>query len=311
MRRDEMSRRFFVKGIGMMAASTLFGCRTGGDEKPLVRFGLVTDCHYADIPLAHRPMPIGDASYRESCAKLAEAVAVFNRERPDFAIELGDFKDQGRDKAETLSFLERIEGVFAGFAGPRYHVLGNHDMDLLTKEDFFSRVENGGAKPVSGHYSFAVNGVKVIVLDGCYNAKNESYAPGNWIWHDARVPPFETEWFASELESAPGKVVVCVHQRVDPAADGQHLMRNAAEIRALMERSGKVCAVFSGHQHSGGCTVENGILYYSLRALVLNEGAEENSYALAEVYASGGVRVIGYRKARTRSDFRVPSGELV
>ena len=85
-----MTRRVFVEGFGSVVATTVFGCVPKG-EAPLVRFGLVTDCHYAEIPLAHRPMPVGDASYRESVAKLAEAIAVFNREKVDFEIELGDF----------------------------------------------------------------------------------------------------------------------------------------------------------------------------------------------------------------------------
>lgn len=293
-----VDRRFFVKGVGMVVASTVFGCRLEG-EKPLVRLGLVTDCHYADIPLAHRPMPIGDASYRDSIMKLEEAVAVFNGECVDFEIELGDFKDLGPTKADTVGYLDAIERVFAGFRGPRYHVLGNHDFDALTKDEFLLHVENTGVERGRTYYSFDRGGVQFIVLDGCYNAKNEPYAPGNWTWSDARVPPEEMAWLEAELGRGQGDVVVFVHQRVDPDADPLHLMKNAAELRTAFERSGRVRAVFTGHQHSGGMSVVNGILYYSLRGLVLNAGAEENSYAVAEVYPSGRVLVTGYRKAQS------------
>ena len=282
----------------MVAASAVFGCRPKG-ERPLVRIGLVTDCHYADIPLAHRPMPIGDASYRDSVMKLEEAVAVFNREGVDFEIELGDFKDLGPTKADTVGYLDRIERAFAGFRGPRYHVLGNHDFDALTKEEFLLRVENTGVERGRTYYSFGRNGVKFIVLDGCYNAANEPYAPGNWSWDDARVPPEEMAWLEGELAQGRGDVVVFVHQRIDPGAEPRHLMKNAGELRAAFERSGRVRAVFTGHQHSGGISVVNGVLYYSLRGLVLNAGAEENSYAVADVYPSGKVVVTGYRKAQS------------
>ena len=293
-----MTRRFFLEGVGSLSAVAVFGCVPKG-ERPLVRFGLVTDCHYADIPLAHRPMPVGDASYRDSVAKLTEAVAVFNREGVDFEIELGDFKDLGPTKAETLGYLDRIEGVFAKFGGPRYHVLGNHDFDALAPDEFLARIENTGFARASGHYAFERGGVKFIVLDGCYNAKNEHYAPGNWEWDDARVPPAEIDWLKRELATA-GDAVVFVHQRVDPEAESRHLMKNAEELRRIFEASGKVRAVFTGHQHSGGGSIVNGIVYYSLRGLVLNAGAEENSYAVAEVYPSGKVVVIGYRKAASR-----------
>ena len=153
-----MSRRLFIEGVGAFAATTLFGAPN--DKKKLVSFGLVTDCHYADLPLAVRPMPVGDAAYRDSLAKMREFVSVMNRVRPAFAIELGDFKDQGPDKAATLGFLDKIEGVFAQFAGARYHVLGNHDMDRLTKDDFLSHVTNAGQPKALANYSFAKNGVR-------------------------------------------------------------------------------------------------------------------------------------------------------
>ena len=73
------SRRLFIEGFGTFAAVSLAGCVRKG-ESPVVKFGMVTDCHYADIPYAKRPWPVGDASYRDSTAKLAECVAVMNKE---------------------------------------------------------------------------------------------------------------------------------------------------------------------------------------------------------------------------------------
>ena len=55
-----VSRRLFIEGVGAFVATTLFGAPSG--KKSLVSFGLVTDCHYADLPLAVRPMPVGDAA---------------------------------------------------------------------------------------------------------------------------------------------------------------------------------------------------------------------------------------------------------
>ena len=294
----ECSRRFFIESIGAFTTVTLVGCKAvKSDESPAVRFGFVTDCHYAEIPYARRAYPVGDAAYSESADKLAECVAVMNRERPDFLIELGDFKDLGSDKAATAGFLDRIEGVFGGFRGARYHVLGNHDFDALEKEEFLSRISNAGQAKALPHYSFAVGSVKFVVLDACYNSKLESYRPGNWVWSDANVPPEQLDWLSGELAAAKGPVVVFCHQCLCPAAEPKHIVKNAAEVRTVLEDSGKVKAVFTGHQHSGLVDKVKGITYYSLRGLVLNSGEEENSYALAEVFPSGGIRVTGYRKA--------------
>lgn len=295
---DCCSRRFFIEGFGAFAAVSLSGCVRKG-ESPLVRFGIVTDCHYADIPYAKRPWPVGDASYRDSAAKLAECVAVMNRERPDFLAELGDFKDLGPDKQSTVGYLDRIEGVFRGFKGDRYHVLGNHDLDALDKPEFLAHVANAGQPLALAHYSFERRGVKFVVLDACYNSGMEDYRPGNWKWNDANIPSAQLEWLGRELESASGDAIVLCHQCLDPQADANHRIRNAAAVRSVLERSGKVRAVFTGHQHSGRVNEVNGITYYSLRALVLNAGMEENAYATVDVYRSGPIAVTGYRKAKS------------
>ena len=295
----ECSRRFFIEGFGMFSAVTLAGCSLPkSGEKPVVRFGMVTDCHYAEIPYAKRAYPVGDAAYSESAKKLAECVVVMNRERPDFMIELGDFKDLGPTKAETLGYLEKIETVFSGFKGPRYHVAGNHDFDCLTTEEFFSRVPNDGKVSKTGYYTFEKGGVTFIVMNACFDSSMKPYSCNN-PWNNANVPPEEIAWLQKELAAAPGRVVIFCHQCLCSAAEPQHIVKNAAAVREVIEKSGKVKAVFTGHQHSGLIDIIKGITYYSLRGLVLNAGEEENSYALAEIYPSGDISVTGYRKAVT------------
>jgi alkaline phosphatase len=110
----------------------------------------VTDCHYADAD------PAGTRFYRQSLDKLTECVALMNAEKVDFLIELGDFKDQDKVPAEqkTCSYLEAVEQVFQDFEGPTYHVLGNHDMDSISKKQFLARVENTGIDSSRSYYSF-------------------------------------------------------------------------------------------------------------------------------------------------------------
>jgi len=49
--------------------------------------GLVTDLHYADKPAA------GSRHYRESLGKIVEAGEQFEKDKPDFIVELGDLID--------------------------------------------------------------------------------------------------------------------------------------------------------------------------------------------------------------------------
>ncbi len=265
------------------------------DAHPIVRFGMVTDLHYADIDPNSAPPPVR-RHYRESVRKLDEAVAVFNARQVDFAIELGDFKDLTRGVNETLKCLDEIEACFAKFNGPRYHVAGNHDFDCLTPSEFFSRVPNNGKIDFKGYYSFEVNGVTFIVLNACFDSNMQPYSRAN-PWTDANVPPDQMVWLERELSVAKGPVFIFCHQRLDDSAEPSHMVKNAAALRAIFEKSGKVKGVFTGHQHIGGTNVVNGITYYSLRALVCGSGEGNNSFAEVAVYLDGSFTVKGWHHA--------------
>jgi len=258
-----------------------------------VRFGMVADCHYADVD------PGGTRFHRESLAKLSECVAVMNAEKVDFLIELGDLKDQDPSPEEqrTLSYLDRIEGVFRQFHGPRYHVLGNHDVDSLSKGQFLARVENTGIDPERTYYSFDVKGLHCVVLDADFRADGREYDRGNFRWTDARIPISELDWLSRDLGAARGFAVVFVHQLLD--GTGDLYVQNAAEVRKVLEDSGKVLAVFQGHHHPGQVRQIHGIHYYTLKALLEGHGEESNAYAIVEVQPGGDVIVTGYRRAQS------------
>jgi alkaline phosphatase len=262
-------------------------------EAPCVRAGIVTDVHYCDIP------PAGSRHYEASARKLREAVGVMNRVKPDFMIELGDFKDQSRDRDSTLKCLEYIESVYAGFKGDRFHVQGNHEFDCLSSEDVFSRTPNAGKICPKGYYSFERGPLTFIVLDGCYTSGMKHYGSGvKWKWTDANIPPEEIAWLEGVLEKAKKAVVFC-HQRIDSKPRAHHGLKNAAQIREILKRSGKVKSVLTGHDHIGGISVEDGITYYTLHAMIEGPGNEDNSYAVASFYEDGTMSVRGWHKAKT------------
>ena len=143
--RSPITRRAFIGGAG--AAATL--CAVGAvakDEKPVVRFGYITDCHYA----AHIDRPGDPRRYAEELAEVRAVAEAMNGLGADFVVEGGDFKDLGRTPAESLAYLDAMETALATFKGPRYHVLGNHDHDNLTKEEFLAHVANAGQDRARG-----------------------------------------------------------------------------------------------------------------------------------------------------------------
>jgi predicted phosphodiesterase len=268
----------------------------------LLRFGVVTDIHYAETDTA------GARSYRESDDKLAECVQVLSAKGAAFLVELGDFKDQDKtpDEARTLKYLERIESVFAGFKGPRYHVLGNHDADSLSKAQFLAAAPNTGIVPNATRYAFVSGGVRFVVLDANHKADGSDYDHGNFNWTDSNIDAPQVTWLAKTLGASAEPVIVLVHQQLD--GTGDYYVKNAAEVRAVLEKSGKVIAVLQGHRHEGAFSTINGIPYFTFRGLVEGAGMWNSAYAIVDVMPDLEVRVLGYRRAETRSfKARVPA----
>ncbi|MCP4644394.1 MAG: hypothetical protein GY851_28380 [bacterium] len=297
-----VSRRTFLTysgaALGMLGGAS--GCAALGEGagKSLARFGIATDCHFADRE------PAGVRFYVESLDKLAECVDLMNQEKVDFLVELGDFKDQDSppEEAKTLEYLKRIEAVFQQFDGPRYHALGNHDMDSVSKEQFMAAVTNTKIPPERTYYSFDSKGLHVVVLDANFTNDGTPYDHGNFNWTDANIPQEELDWLKADLEASKRPVVVCLHQLLDaPDEGGSVYIHNASAVRSVIEASGKVLAVFQGHHHEGSHSCIEGIHYYTLKAVVEGSGAENNAYAIVDVRPDGLIEVTGYRRVATKA----------
>jgi 3',5'-cyclic AMP phosphodiesterase CpdA len=270
--------RFSLLLLALLAFLVVPACTAPG---PSVRFGLITDIHYADRPNA------SNRSYGSALAKLDAFVAAMNAAKPDFVVELGDFKDQDPTpvKENTLRYLTIIESRFAAFEGPRYHVLGNHDLDSLSKAEFQARAVNTGIDPGATYYSFDQGGFHFVVLDGNFKADGTPYDSGNYTWQDANIPPQERTWLAADLAAHRLPTIVFVHQRLDLANTADANIKNGSEIRKILEDSHQVMAVFSGHDHPGAYKQINGIHYLTVYGTI--EGGVDpvagNGYAVATV----------------------------
>jgi alkaline phosphatase len=285
-----VTRRTFLQTA---AAAALAGA--GKAAAPL-RFGVVTDIHYADRE------PSGTRFYRMGIPKLRACVDLMNSERVDFMIELGDFKDAAPQPSEesTLAFLRDIETVFAGFRGPRYHVLGNHDEDSITKEQFQSAVTNTGIDPARTWYSFDRGGLHFIVLDGNFRKDMAPYSKGNFQWGDTNISPPQIEWLAGDLHGSKGPAIVFVHQRLDEG-ESEPSIANRVQVRKLLEESGRVGLVLQGHVHRGAYNRTNGIHYCTLPGSIEGGDPGDNTCAIVTADpARGAIEIAGYRRTVSR-----------
>lgn len=291
-----LDRRDFLKAsaaslCGLALARFSTAATASAAARAPFRFGLVTDSHYADAD------PKGTRFYRESLGKVRAVVDKLRAERAGFLAMLGDLKDMAPGEAETrtLSHLVAIEKEIQRFGGPTYHVLGNHDMDNLSKSQFVAHVTNTGIAPGRSYYSFNRGGLHFIVLDATYDKDGRDYDHGQFDWKDANLPAAQLEWLGAELAATADPVIVFVHQRLD--GNGPASIRNREAARKILEASGKVLAVFQGHEHPGGYTLINGIHYYTLRAVIEGTGEANNAFAVVDVSPDLDLTVTGYLRA--------------
>lgn len=84
------------------------------------------------------------------------------------------------------------------------------------------------------------------------------------------------------------------HQRLDVKND--YGVKNAEQVRKVLEDSGKVLAVFQGHSHKNDLKDINDIHYCTLVAMVEGSGAESNGFSVMDVFDGGTIRLMGFRK---------------
>ena len=293
-----ITRRLFLKSsLATLPAVGLLGQSLAARRQPAVRFGVVTDSHYADRD------PAGIRYYRESLEKMAEFTDVMNKEKVGFVIHLGDFKDedQQRNESDTLRYLQDLEAVYARFNGPRYHVIGNHDLDSISKAQFLRSAPNTGISSGLGYYSFDKGGLHFVVLDPNFHPDGRDHNNGDFEWFESFIPQQQLDWLRADLAATRLPSVVFAHHSLYELPDEPMHIENSEPVRKLLEDSGKVVAVFHGHCHREGYKKINGVHYTLLPAMVDHSGPENNAYAIVQGFSNGDLELTGYRKTSSRS----------
>ncbi|MHB8900406.1 MAG: metallophosphoesterase [Thermoguttaceae bacterium] len=271
-------RRFLGEAIAAAAAGLLPFPSRGAEDRPgqqtQLVFGLVTDVHYADTETK------GTRHYRDSKAKLAAAVDQFRREKVAMVVELGDLINAGPSKEAEREYLATVTKILEPLQTPRHFVLGNHCVDTLTKAEFLGAC---GRPAEPTYYSFDMAGYHFVILDADFLRDGTPYAPGNFQWTDTWIPQEEQDWLTEDLAKAKGRpTVVFVHQNLHDEKN-VHGVKNAPQVRAILEASGDVIAVFQGHMHTGAFERIGGIPYCTLRAMVEGPGPETNAFAVVKL----------------------------
>ena len=261
-----MSRRSCAITLLILIALVGWAFGSLADESDVVRFGLITDVHAHDTD-----SPLEGKWMTHTQERLAAFTNAMNAWQADFVVELGDFlngwivlgADPG-DPARIPDVLAWADSLYAAFDGPRYHVIGNHDVYNLDKKQY--RTILGIDRTF---YSFDVGTVHFVVLDVQY-AEDGSDLAHTYTGVAGFVPGPELDWLRADLAASGRPTIVFVHQMLDAYVEewGRALVANQPEIQAILASDGDVIAVFQGHDHDNRHSVSGGIHHVTFEALV-------------------------------------------
>jgi 3',5'-cyclic-AMP phosphodiesterase len=245
-----------------------------------MRFALISDVHFG-------PEATHQGKLRKLTHQSEELVAAFVRRmreevEPDLVVNLGDvLEDESspQDRARYAHFVAMLREI----GKPILHVAGNHDTINLTPAELCSLWGTSSGLT----YSRDVDGVHFAVLRTIEHR-------GERI----ELPEEQLEWLEQDLATTQLPSVVLMHHPVsEMRLEGNrwfekrpHLCRvvERRAAREVIEKSGKVLAVFNGHVHWNHLDIIRGIPYVTLQSLIENldddaPGRAAAAYAVCEL----------------------------
>jgi alkaline phosphatase len=253
-------------GLVLALLAVAFAALPGVAEE--TRVGLFTDlhAHEADSPGEKKVM----TNYAE---RLSAFVDAMNAWGADLVLQLGDLINGQYVQLAPYVPEERYPviladtvALLAGYEGPVYHVLGNHDVYSLSKAQF---LEGTGASTT--YYSFDAGGFHFVVLDAQYTKAGADRNNAFWFV-DGTVPEAQLAWLQDDLGETALPTIVCIHQPLDVESStltgDNPIIINNAEVKDVLQASGVVVAVFQGHEHENRYTLIEGIHYVTFQAMV-------------------------------------------
>lgn len=255
------------------------------ETAPLFSFGIITDIQYANLETQ------GRLRFREVPAKLQAAVEYWNRCPLAFVVQLGDIVHGNGD--ETYAEFDQIASILERARAPVFHLIGNHCLSVRL-EDLLRRFQMN-----QPYYAFSHKGFRFIALYGMDisiesegEARSQAQAflaahPTMREWCGA-LSETQLIWLESEIrwaEMRSERIIFLCHFPVHwhTTDEGHGILWNYADVQQLIFSSPNSVVWFNGHFHKGGETVENGVHFVSLEALVeAPEGS--NAFGIVDVY---------------------------
>ena len=273
-------------------------------ETPILRFGIVADPQYVDIP----PHVAMNRHYVRSLAKLADAIAVFNTMDLDFVMTLGDIIDR-----DWTSF-DDILPVYETLRHKALFLLGNHDFAIAPEH--LGRVAARLGMP-GRYYDFAIGTWRFVVLDGSdvstFSASADDprtalaaerlsglVAEGaiNAQSWNGSLSEAQFAWLTGVMEKAQADgeaVLVLGHYPVFPPNSDN--IWDSGRIIDLLTGFSCFRGYFCGHNHEGNFGEVDGRPFVTFKGMV--DTPDENTFAIVNVF-HGRIEIEGFGREESR-----------
>lgn len=215
-----------------------------------IKFAIFTDLHYDHIP--------------DGRQRIENFITNARKADVDFVIELGDFCSPKDENQVLLNMLNTI-------GKPHYHLMGNHDSDLYTKEKVMNFL-----KMNNSYYSFKYGKVRFIVLDTCFIKTDNGYKPYCKRNYDKTksiypiLPDYEFKWLEYQLTDDSEYYVIFSHHSFENEF-AKRGVYNRAEVRNLINgvnlTGKKVLLCINGHDHGDSLEKIGQTYYFGLNSM--------------------------------------------
>jgi len=240
-----------------------------------IKFIQVTDSHYS-----------GNNAYSKQV--LERTVQDINKQS---GISFIAFTGDNIDSANP-DYLKEFVHIINKLKYPYYIVIGNHDVFKnggLSKERYIEIIRKNHFiyQPRKPNYVFEKNGFVFLVADG---AKEVIPGAGGYFKDDT------LKWVDKQLKKYKDKPVVILQHfpLVEPKVIKSHRTYEAQKYLDLLKQHNNVIAVISGHYHTNGETMQDGIYHISTPSL-LND---PNCYKIITIVTTKGFAPMIYTELK-------------
>ncbi len=247
----------------------------------MLKIAVVTDIHYG---LDQKTQTAGNLGLDLLQASLDK----IENENFDLLVDLGD-RLNDKKTADARACLKELALIFRNIRMPRHHILGNCDiLDVQKQEKILGTTLTNHSITMSGwHFLFL--------------SSYDSSIGGN-------LDNFALNWLERELAANNLPKIIFTHQPLDEGKLPENRFfsddiseaysKGSDEARKIIEKSGKVKLVISGHLHQNKISEVNGISYCTITALTPFRDSEEQelSYAVLKLDDKIYIDILGREK---------------